>query len=291
MNNLSQLCQMAGHNMLFKPPPRPRSTDWTAKPNNRFVRTIDGFDVHCQLVLPFDRPTVIDQYCAATDGVNGIMLASHGNTEDLSTFHSYAQYLADRLDMPVLAYDYPGYGYSSGHACTTDENMFTACEAALGFILDNLQHKISDVIVFGKSIGTVPSVQLASQPFMAQTGGLILVSPLASGARCLITPKYSGYMPHGLLNSMDLLFGPSVHRIKDICCLLCVIHGTEDTIVPVSNAHELISSCPVGAFYPPLFVKAGHNDIESKHNGIFFDTLQHFIATCRDKQRVKSEYT
>ena len=81
MNNLSELCQMAGHSMLFKPPPRPRSTDWTAKPNNRFVRTIDGFDVHCQLVLPFDRPTGIDQYCAATDGTNGIILASHGNAD------------------------------------------------------------------------------------------------------------------------------------------------------------------------------------------------------------------
>ena len=287
---MSHFCQMAGHNMLFKPPPRPRTTDWTAGHSNRFARSIEGFDVHCQLVTPFDRPTSINAYCVATDGANGILLASHGNAEDVSSFHSYAQYLADRLDMPVLTYDYPGYGFTSGHACATDENMFSACNAALSFIVDSLKHDIRDVIVFGKSIGTVPSVQLASQPHMAQIAGLILVSPLASAARCLITPTYSSYLPQSLLTSMDLLFGPSVHRIKDISCLLLVVHGTEDKIVPASNAHELLHSSPIGSYYPPLFVEAGHNDIESQYNGIFFDTLQNFITTCRDKQRAQSHY-
>ena len=74
-------------------------------------------------------------------------------------------------------------------------------------------------------------------------------------------------------------------------CVSACLCGTEDKVVPVSNAHQLMANCPTGSYYPPLFVEAGHNDIESKHNGIFFDTLQHFIVTCRDKQRARSEYT
>lgn len=284
---LGHICQTLAANVfkLFNPPPRPKATSWTPGPNKRFVRTIDGYDIHCNLITPFDRPTSIDTYSATHDGANGILLASHGNSEDLRTFHSYAQMLADRLDMPVLVYDYPGYGFSSGDACTTDDNMFAACEAAVHFIVDTLRHRTEDIVIFGKSIGTVPSVQLATQSYMSQCSGLILVSPLASGARCLVTPKYSKYLSTNFMNSMDLVFGPSLHRIHDISCLLCVVHGTEDTIVPISNAHQLMEQCPAASYYPPLYVEAGHNDIESRHTDVFFKTLTHFVSTCREKQQ------
>ena len=75
-----------------------------------------------------------------------------------------AMWLADRCQMSVVVYDYPGYGFSSGDLCTTDANMFTACEAALRFITDILKHPAEDITVLGKSIGTVPAVQLAAQP-------------------------------------------------------------------------------------------------------------------------------
>ena len=285
--SFNHMCQMMAHRYIFKPPKRPQPQDHRKEANERFVRSIDGDDIHCQLVLPFDCPSTIETY---ERNRNGVILASHGNADDVASFHSYAQFLADRCQMSVVVYDYPGYGFSSGGLCTTDANMFTACEAALRFVMDTLKHPVEDITVLGKSIGTVPAVQLASQPYMAQCNGLVLISPLASGARCMIDASYYQHIPAAIMTSLDLIFGPSVHRISEVQTLVFVTHGQNDTVVPISNAHALLAHCATSSYYPPLFVEAGHNDIESKFTGLFASSLVDFIAAARDRQRARSDY-
>ena len=285
--SFNYMCQMLAHQYIFKPPKRSPLARYRKSANERFVRSIDGDDIHCQLVVSFDSPSTIETY---ERNPNGVILTSHGNADDIASFHSYAQFLADRCQMSVVVYDYPGYGFSSGDLCTTDANMFTACEAALRFVTETLKHPVEDITVLGKSIGTVPAVQLAAQPHMAQCNGLVLISPLASGARCMISESFLKHIPTAIMTSLDLIFGPSVHRISDVQTLVFVTHGQQDTIIPISNAHDLLAHCATSSYYPPLFVEAGHNDLEGRFTGLFANSLADFIAAARDRQRARSDY-
>lgn len=70
-----------------------------------------------------------------------------------------------------------GYGCSNG--CPSEKNLYSDIAAALDVLKKKYQIPPEKVILYGQSIGTVPSVHLAStNPKIA---ALILHSPLMSG--------------------------------------------------------------------------------------------------------------
>ena len=80
------------------------------------------------------------------------------------------------------------------------------------------------IAVYGKSLGTAPSVNLATE---VKCMGVILVSPLASGAR-VVFPN----VKNGLL---DKVFCPSISRIRNVKAPLLILHGTNDEVIHISN--------------------------------------------------------
>ena len=57
-----------------------------------------------------------------------------------------------------------------------------------------------------------------------------------------------------------------------------VVHGLDDATVPVDNARDVLRALPAASYYPPLLVRAGHNDIEARHAALFLMTLANFVA-------------
>jgi len=104
------------------------------------------------------------------------------------------------------------------------------------FATYDLKHKINTVTIIGRSLGSIPAVYLCSQRRNAGLGGLInsiLISALASGARCLL-PR--AYVPKAILNSLDGLFGPNLQRISEVQCMISVfIHGNKDVQVSLET--------------------------------------------------------
>ena len=275
---ISEFVQSALYNVLFQPPKRKPLSEIPKHDHDAMLNAIDGETIHTRVIFPEQsRPTT---ECYSTH--NGqIMIMCHGNADDITSFSSYAQFIADHINSNVIIFDYPGYGFSSGDHNTTDTKMFLAVSAVLRYVTENLQHPIKTITVYGKSIGSVPAIQLMSQPYMAGAAGLILISPIASGIRCI---KQSEYLPEYVLTRMDLLFAPSIHRIDNVQSLILIIHGMNDQLVPVKNAEELMARANTATFYPPLFVEAGHNDIESIFKNLFISTLLDFTQSCLDKQ-------
>src|SRR5699024_11189571 len=96
-----------------------------------------------------------------------------------------------RLRCHIFAYDYSGFGMSSG--CPSERNLYKDAEAAVEELCRRKSLLPKDLILFGESIGSVPTIYLASQMPVA---GVILQSALASGIRV--------YMPyHGPTWSID----------------------------------------------------------------------------------------
>jgi hypothetical protein len=65
------------------------------------------------------------------------------------------------------------------------------------------------------------------------------------------------------------------------------VHGTLDNVVESSNSENLFATSL--SDFPPLFVDAGHNDIESKFLHLFLSSLDDFIAFCAKKKSDNAE--
>ncbi len=73
----------------------------------------------------------------------------------------------------------PGYGCSSGKP--SEKNLYADISAALQSLRTRYQIPSERVILYGQSIGTVPSIDLASRE--KQIAAVVLHSPLMSGMR------------------------------------------------------------------------------------------------------------
>ena len=206
-----------------------------------------------------------------------VILFSHGNAEDVGSYFNYCRWLATKTNCHVLTYDYFNYGLSS-MAPTNEEYMLQCATAVYNFV----KSKSSCIFLVGKSIGTVPSIYLASL-FSENIAGLVLISPLASGIRCL---SISHFLTQSMLSSFDSVFGDSLSRIVDVKCPVLFLHGLQDTVVPsyntdvlykalVQNVSQKNAQLPV--FFGNQKNPGTHDNLETKFEQLFVRALCDFI--------------
>lgn len=106
------------------------------------------------------------------------ILFSHGNAVDLGQMSSFYIGLGSRINCNIFSFDYSGYGTSSGRA--SEKNLYSDIDAAWQALRTRYGISPQNVILYGQSIGTVPTVDLASR---FEVGAVILHSPLMSGMR------------------------------------------------------------------------------------------------------------
>jgi abhydrolase domain-containing protein 17 len=105
------------------------------------------------------------------------------------------------------------------------------------------------VIIFGKSIGSFPAVSIASRPYYSRLRGLVLVSPVASAARCVLQTKY---VPKFLLSRLDRVALDNLANMHNVQCLVLFVHGKQDTVVTCDNSEDLRLSTNYHSQYPAL---------------------------------------
>jgi abhydrolase domain-containing protein 17 len=269
---MNRLIRASANSLMFKPPPRPALERFREDCENVLLKTLGGDYVHCCLVCPYGRETQLQCF----DGTARIMIFMHGNADDIESSKTYCKWLADHLQMHVLLFDYPGYGFSSGEP--SEEAMEDAAIAVMEYTTTKLRKNASDVFVCGKSIGSYPAVSLAAHPVFANSiRGLILISPVASAARCVFEPKM---VPDFLLRRMDSIALANIQHIGNVQTAIFIVHGSKDDVVSIDNAHALMAASSSTTYYPPLFLEAGHNDIECKFGSVVLDAFAAFVAEC-----------
>lgn len=125
-----------------------------------------------------------------------------------------------------------------------------------------------------------PDINLASQPACSKLSGMILVSPLESAVRCL---SASSKLPNFILTELDSWILPNIKHITYVSCPVQFIHCLKDDVVPCCNSHMLLAAMCSPTFTTPLYVNAGHNDIESKFSGLFIDMVKDFLEVCSQR--------
>mmetsp|Transcript_12565 Transcript_12565/g.38405 ORF Transcript_12565/g.38405 Transcript_12565/m.38405 type:complete len:250 (+) Transcript_12565:58-807(+) len=177
------------------------------------------------------------------------ILYSHGNAEDLGICTPVLEALSLVTECDVAGYDYCGYGIAEGEP--SEQGCYSCINSAYEYLTDKVGVPSSELIVFGRSLGSGPSTDLASR--ISDIGGLVLLSPLESGIRVVL-----GKAGSSACFFLDIF--PNFRKIKKVCSPVLVIHGEEDEVIDVSHGRNLHKAAKRKA--EPLWIPdAGHNDI------------------------------
>jgi pimeloyl-ACP methyl ester carboxylesterase len=161
-----------------------------------------------------------------------ILLFFHGNAEDIGIAYEILNEVRSALKIAVLAVEYPGYGLYNSNI-----NADIILDDAL-HVYDHITKHLgvdeSDVILFGRSIGSSPACYVAKN---RSPGGMLLMSPFKSlkeVARDLVGWFLGSFIAERFRN-IDL--------IKEIQCPVFIVHGQKDKLIPYHHSQDLHDSC------------------------------------------------
>ena len=187
------------------------------------------------------------------------ILYSHGNGEDLGCMEPFFSKWQDQ-DWEIIAYDYPGYGLSSGKP--SEQGCLEAIDTVYQFLIDQLGRTPEKIVVWGRSLGTGPSCHLAANKKIA---GLLLETPFLSAFRTVTEIPILPWDPFDNLEKSKNIRSPSL-----------IIHGKRDEIVPFRHGKRLHREFP----QPKAFLElesASHNDLELEGGERYLRAIQEFI--------------
>ena len=199
-------------------------------------------------------------------GARNLMLFCHGNAGNIS----------HRLDnlarlhgagVAVFIFDYRGYGLSQGSP--SEKGMYLDAEAAWDWAQAQAKAQGGRVVIFGRSLGGVAALYLASRQ---RPAGLILESTftnLGAMAGTFFPIPGIGKWLGGRFNSLG--------RAPRVSCPTLMLHGGRDEIVPYGLGRKLYAALPA----PKAFVtleRAGHNDTYLVGGPAYFHLLAAFTA-------------
>ena len=201
------------------------------------------------------------------------ILFFHGNGEIVSDYDEIAPfYHQRRLNLSVA--DYRGYGTSGGVPTLTDlprdaRAIFEAAERE--FIRRGFSNSLW---IMGRSLGSISALELAFR-YPGSIQGLIIESGFCSVVR--ITAHLGIPIPALGIN-LEKIDQECVELVRKISVPALIMHGEQDTLVPVEEAKDLYQE--LGSDRKELLIipAANHNDIMIVGFKKYFDALQHFVG-------------
>lgn len=192
------------------------------------------------------------------------ILFSHGNAEDIGTATYFLEELKD-AGFAVFAFDYRGYGTSDG--TPSEENSYQDIEAAYDYLIEELKIQPEKIIIHGRSLGGAVSVDLATKK---KCGGLIVESSFVTAFR--VMTKYPIF-PFDKFQS--------INKIKQVKCPVLVIHGKNDSLIPIWHGEKLFAEANEPK-YSLWITQANHNDIFAISKDSYLQAIRDFSAKLRN---------
>ncbi|CBI14904.3 unnamed protein product, partial [Vitis vinifera] len=214
------------------------------------------------LKLPTRRGTEIVALYVRYPMATSTLLYSHGNAADIGQMYELFIELSIHLRVNLMGYDYSGYGQSSGKP--SEHNTYADIEAAYKCLEESFGAKQEDIILYGQSVGSGPTLDLAAR--LPRLRAVVLHSPILSGLRVMYPVKRTYWF--------DIY--KNIDKIPLVQCPVLVIHGTADEVVDCSHGKQLWELCKEK--YEPLWLKGGnHCDLELYPE--YIKHLKKFIST------------
>lgn len=227
---------VAQERFLFKPEKLPEDFEYRY-PDQAFkeynITSADGVNIN-GIHFSIERP-------------RGIVFYLKGNSRSIKGWGKFAVDFG-RLGYDVVMVDYRGFGKSTGKR--TEEGI----KADLQLVYDKIKEQVPErfIVLYGRSMGSGFAAKLASSnnPRM-----LILESPYYSLKHT--AKRYLPFMPLALI----MKFPIRTHVwLKYVECPIRIIHGTNDTLIPLKTSIKLSKIRPE---HTRLYTVIGarHNDL------------------------------
>lgn len=199
-------------------------------------------------------------YYYKNDSAKYTILYSHGNATDLG-------YLKNLLNnfynhgYSVLAYDYSGYGLSTG--APSEQQTYNDVAVVYDYLVNQLAVKPAHIIAYGHSLGASIATDLASHRPVA---ALVLESPFVSAFRVrTVYPLY----PFDKFSN--------IKKIPSLTMPVYLMHSRNDPVIAFWHSellYESVSS-PKAHYW---LEDAGHNSIPYSGNE-YWQRLESFISS------------
>lgn len=187
------------------------------------------------------------------------LLVSHGNAEDLGIVMPFLQLLHDH-GFAVFAYDYHGYGTSTGSP--TELNTYLDIDAVYNYLTEQLHIPPDHIILYGHSLGAAMAIDLAARKPVA---GLIIESPFVTAYRTITQ------IPLFFFDKYN-----NLEKIKKVTCPVLVIHGLKDQVIPFWQGKRLYNEVTSPKSF--LWLKeADHNDVAIIGGNVYWQAIEDFV--------------
>jgi pimeloyl-ACP methyl ester carboxylesterase len=183
-----------------------------------------------------------------------LIIYSHGNSYDIYMSYNRMKMISNALNVDVLIYDYCGFGAhqlesNSIKIAPNEENICKDLSDIIDFTIElGYSQEDSEIYLMGHSLGTGPSIKLASEK---QITGLIV----ASGFTSVFAVALGTNFP--FINGLDIF--NNAENIKNVSCKVLILHGTDDDVIPLEHAKILIDNSNDAYFY--IEERGDHNTL------------------------------
>ncbi|MFO8026250.1 MAG: alpha/beta hydrolase [Opitutales bacterium] len=195
------------------------------------------------------------------EGSGEVLLYSHGNGEDIGSIRPLLSEFRKR-GVSVFAYDYPGYGTSTGQP--SERGVYAAAKAAFLYLTEQKNYPPESITLYGRSLGSGPACWLAER---YPVSGLILDGAFSSTFRVMTQVKL---FPFDRFDNLAIL--------PELDCPVLLIHGKKDVVIPFSHAlkNEAALKSPAKTLWIDT---ANHNNLIEMAGERYWDTVLRFIRT------------
>lgn len=246
---------------LVRHPAGPIMNALTFQPDRAIPRTPAELGMtYTDLFLPTADGETVHGWWMPARAARGHILFAHGNGGTIGDRVPIFALLGE-LGFDVLAFDYRGYGRSTGRP--TERGTYLDARAAREALLDRAGVDPDRVLYLGKSLGGGVMVELSSR---FPPAGLILMSTF-TGIRDAARSLYP-FLPGPLVPDAY----PNLRRIRGLRTPLLLMHGDRDELLPLRHAHRLFDAAPEPKRLE-VFAGAGHNDLIALAGGRWMEII------------------
>ena len=233
--------------------------DFTPCPANAFDLSVlvgDGVSIFCRFYVGHPEWPWI--------------LFFHGNGEVVSDYDEISP-LYHQKEINLVVADYRGYGASTGAPTLTD--LVQDAHVIFKEVKGELSRKNlrKELWVMGRSLGSISALELAYH-YQEEIKGLIIESGFPSVVRIMF---HLGMPAQGI--SLEKIDQGCLERIRKIFLPTLIIHGEQDSLVPLENAKDIYQHLGTQEKEFLIIPSATHNDIMLVGFIDYFKTIRQFI--------------
>jgi fermentation-respiration switch protein FrsA (DUF1100 family) len=194
------------------------------------------------------------------------VLISHGNFGNIG-YGGRPQFYAWFRDLGVnlFAYDYRGFGASAG--VPSEPGVYADADAAYRYLTDSLHVPPSRIILFGHSLGTGVTIELARHVAAA---GMIVEDAYTS-----VADRGQEVFPLLPIKLVATSRFASIDKVADLRLPKLFLHARNDQTIPIGHGRRVFAA----AAEPKEFVElnAGHADAYTADRARYYGAIDAFI--------------